>query len=100
MSNMKPDNIFANIPGDLETEIFERLAGGGQVTIERIISRGHASPASGWYDQETSPHIAPVSGMLARGRCDWAPFWSESHSCSYDLSEEQVQAWLNKPGPG
>jgi hypothetical protein len=25
--------------------------------------------------------------MLAQDKCDWTPFWSESHSYSYDLSE-------------
>jgi len=62
ISTMKPDNIFADIPDNLETELFERLAGGGQVTIERIISRGHASPASGWYDQETSEWVIVLRG--------------------------------------
>jgi hypothetical protein len=47
-----------------------------------------------------SLHIAPVSGMQAQDRCSWTPLWSESHSRSYDLSEEQVQGCLDKPGPG
>jgi hypothetical protein len=32
-----------------------------------------------------------------RGR---APRWSEIHSCSYALSEAQVQAFKTKPAPG
>jgi cupin 2 domain-containing protein len=59
---MKPGNIFADIPDNPETEIFERLAGGGQASIERIISHGHASPASGWYDQETSEWVIVLRG--------------------------------------
>ena len=59
---MKPDNIFSSIPDTLDREIVERLAGGGQVTVERIISRGHASPASGWYDQETSEWVIVLRG--------------------------------------
>jgi hypothetical protein len=38
--------------------------------------------------------------MLAQGSCAWTPFWSESGSRSYHLSEEQVQARENKPGTG
>jgi hypothetical protein len=38
--------------------------------------------------------------MLAQGSCAWTPFWSESDSRSYHLSEEQVQVRENKPGPG
>ncbi|VAW68067.1 Uncharacterized conserved protein, partial [hydrothermal vent metagenome] len=32
------------------------------VKIERIISHGHASPASGWYDQEENEWIILLKG--------------------------------------
>ena len=41
-----------------------------------------------------------VSGMIAPARCTWTPPWSENHSHSYGLSEGQVQARLDKRGPG
>ena len=47
-----------------------------------------------------SLHVAPVSGMIAPDRCGWAPLWSERHSRRYDLSEQPVQACLDKRGPG
>jgi cupin 2 domain-containing protein len=59
---MKPDNIFSEIPDNPDKEIFERLAGSGQVTIERIVSQGHASPKSGWYDQDTSEWVIVLRG--------------------------------------
>jgi cupin 2 domain-containing protein len=59
---VNPDNIFSNIPENLDREVVERLAGSGQFRIERIISRGHASPASGWYDQETSEWVIVLQG--------------------------------------
>jgi len=59
---MNPDNIFASIPSDLEDEVFERLAGNAQVRIERIISHGHTSPASGWYDQDTREWVIVLRG--------------------------------------
>jgi cupin 2 domain-containing protein len=59
---MKPDNIFADIPQDPDKEIFERLAGSGQVSIERIVSHGHASPATGWYDQGTDEWVVVLRG--------------------------------------
>ena len=43
-----------------------------------------------------SPHIAPVSRMLALVRCAWTPGWTEDHSRSYGPKEAQVQACLNK----
>ena len=30
----------------------------------------------------------------------WTPGWSEMHSSSYGSSEDQVQRWMNQPGPG
>ena len=38
--------------------------------------------------------------MMAQGSCGWTPLWSETHSRSYELSEEQVQACENQPAPG
>ncbi len=55
-------NIFDAIPGTLEAEIFDRLVDSEGVTVERIVSRGHTSPESGWYDQ---PHNEWV--MVLRG---------------------------------
>ena len=59
---MKPGNIYADIPHAPQQELFERLAGDGQVTIERIISHGHASPATGWYDQDTREWVMVLRG--------------------------------------
>ena len=49
---MKTRNIFESIPDDLEKEIFEQLVNSEHVKIERIVSKGHRSAESGWYDQE------------------------------------------------
>jgi hypothetical protein len=38
--------------------------------------------------------------MLAQESGVWTPLWSESSSRSYYLSEEQVQAHDDQPGPG
>lgn len=46
----------------LDTEIFEDLAKGGGVTIERIISKGHRSPETGWYDQEKNEWVMVLKG--------------------------------------
>jgi len=44
-------NIFDAIPTNLSNEVFSILAESGDVKIERIVSKGHTSPATGWYDQ-------------------------------------------------
>jgi len=55
-------NIFDRIPEDLEKEVFEALVDGERVKIERIISKGHRSPESGWYDQEQNEWVLLLRG--------------------------------------
>jgi len=55
-------NLFEAIPESLSDEVFEQLATGGPVRIERIVSKGHSSPASGWYDQAQDEWVALLSG--------------------------------------
>jgi hypothetical protein len=47
-----------------------------------------------------SPNIAPVSRIMAQDRCDWPLGWTEYHSRRYGVREDQVQAYLDQPGPG
>ena len=56
------NNIFDAIPRNLEAEVFERLVESEFVTIERIISKGHKSPESGWYDQDKNEWVMVLSG--------------------------------------
>jgi len=59
---MKKGNLFALIPDNLNDELFEPLVENERVTIERIISNGHSSPASGWYDQERNEWVVILKG--------------------------------------
>lgn len=59
---MKPKNIFQNIPQDLDKELFEPLLEQRSLTIERIVSKGHQSPDSGWYDQEKNEWVMVIKG--------------------------------------
>jgi cupin 2 domain-containing protein len=59
---MQLQNIYSNIPKDLQQEIFEKLAENGNVVIERIISNGQKSPQSGWYDQATNEWVLLLEG--------------------------------------
>lgn len=59
---MELGNLFRDVPESLPEELFETLAEHGQVRIERIVSRGHASPEDFWYDQEQHEFIVVVAG--------------------------------------
>jgi cupin 2 domain-containing protein len=56
------NNIFDDIPEDLESEVFEELVAGEGVTIERIISKGQRTPGGDWYDQEKNEWVMVLSG--------------------------------------
>ena len=43
-------------------EVFEPLASGGDVLIERIVSTGQATPEGQWYDQERDEWVALLRG--------------------------------------
>ncbi|PAJ75334.1 cupin [Pseudoalteromonas sp. NBT06-2] len=56
------NNIFKEIPDDLSSEVFENLASGMNVKIERILSKGHSSPVTGWYDQTQNEWVIVLKG--------------------------------------
>jgi len=56
-------NIFANIPRQLPEELFESILKRDHVRIERIISRGHVTPANQWYDQDVDEWVMLVQGQ-------------------------------------
>ena len=67
-------NLFAGIPGELSGELAETLAKAEGVRIERIVSRGHSSPADFWYDQEQTEWVVLLSGSaVIRFEQDPAP---------------------------
>ncbi len=59
---LKAANIFDGIPEQLDDEIIHTLLQKGDLTIERIVSKGHVSPASGWYDQAQDEWVMVLQG--------------------------------------
>ncbi len=57
-------NLLKSLPDDLREEWFDTLIQAERVTVERIVSRGHTSPTSGWYDQ---PHHEWVVVLQGKG---------------------------------
>lgn len=58
-------NLFHNIPSDLPEEFFEVICQSPGLRVERILSRGHASPADFWYDQEENELVFLLQGQAA-----------------------------------
>lgn len=60
---MTSRNLFSSIPAHLPDELIDVLADSGAVRIERIVSRGHASPQGFWYDQQQDEFVVLVQGQ-------------------------------------
>ena len=56
------DNLFTALPTDLSAEVFDVLLQAPALRIERIVSKGQASPPSGWYDQADSEWVVVLRG--------------------------------------
>ena len=57
-----PANLLVDLPRDLSTEQFETILKAATVRIERIVSRGHASPPGFWYDQAEHEWVVVLAG--------------------------------------
>jgi cupin 2 domain-containing protein len=55
-------NLFADISGELAEESCTPIIRTDELRLERIVSRGHASPPGFWYDQETDEWVLLVKG--------------------------------------
>lgn len=55
-------NLFENMPAHLTEECFDTLIEAEHVMVERIVSHGHTSPASGWYDQARHEWVVVLKG--------------------------------------
>jgi cupin 2 domain-containing protein len=70
---MMVSNLFAAIPDHLPLELFETLLQTPNLRVERIVSRGHATPPNQWYDQETSEWVLVLqgsAGLQIEGQAD------------------------------
>ena len=55
-------NIFKDISGDNNNEVFETILQNDNVKLERIISKGHTTPEGKWYDQDFDEWVILLSG--------------------------------------
>ena len=55
-------NLLKDLPDDLPEEWLDTLVNAEDVTVERIVSHGHTSPATGWYDQPRHEWVMVLTG--------------------------------------
>ena len=55
-------NLFATIPAQLTQEEITTLISSPRLRIERIVSRGQASPPGFWYDQPEAEWVLLLAG--------------------------------------
>ncbi len=56
------NNIFSAIPDDIPEELFQDILKTDSFKIERIVSKGHASPEGFWYNQKHHEWVILVKG--------------------------------------
>jgi len=66
-------NIFDGIPAELHEEQFDELVNQGKIKIERILSKGHATPSTDWYDQEQHEWLLILKGEAILAFVDEPP---------------------------
>ena len=59
---MQKSNFFTSLPENLQSEVLESIVTASSVRIERIISKGHISPDSGWHDQKEHEWVLVLQG--------------------------------------
>ncbi|MCJ0811301.1 cupin domain-containing protein [Vibrio vulnificus] len=97
-------NLFDNLPSSLDQEQFDDLLKLDNVRIERIVSHGHHSPETGWYDQEEHEWVVILQGEgeiefeagkivhLTKGEHLFIPA-HQKHKVRWTTSSEQT-IWL------
>ena len=56
------ENIFSDIPKQLDDELLQTLFQNNSLRIERIVSKGHSSPIGEWYDQKWDEWVLLIQG--------------------------------------
>ena len=59
---MIPENIFAPVAASSPEEHVEVLWSSENLRIEKIVSRGHATPPNQWYDQDADEWVLLLAG--------------------------------------
>ncbi|BCV65487.1 cupin domain-containing protein [Shewanella carassii] len=98
------NNLFANIPKQLDAEQFDALLATPDLKIERILSHGQVTPEGQWYDQAQHEWVLLLQGAarlqyedgseVSLNPGDWLNIPAHvRHRVSW-TAEEQTSVWL------
>jgi len=97
-------NLFADIPASLPEEVFEDIVSTDHIRIERILSHGHSSPETGWYDQLEHEWVVVLDGqgviefedgtVVTLNRGDYLNITSGQKHRVASTDRTQVTIWL------
>ncbi len=59
---IKPGNLYKELPPGSFGEWIQPIAETPSVRVERIVSRGQASPPGFWYDQDMNEYVVVIQG--------------------------------------
>lgn len=62
---MDTANIYSQIPNEFSKELFEEIIQGGKFKLQRIVSKGHTTPESKWYDQDADEWVILLKGSAS-----------------------------------
>ena len=97
-------NILKNIPVNLTDEHFSALVKADNIRVERIVSLGHSSPKTGWYDQDENEWVIVLEGSgtlqytdaseLILNKGDYVNIPSHTKHKVSRTDPDQVTIWL------
>src|SRR5262245_32922582 len=100
---MRRGNLRADLPGS-GPEAVEVLARGGACRVERIVSRGHASPEGFWYEQAEHEYVLVLEGharlelehgeLVTLGPGDWLDIPAGMRHRVAWTTPDQATIWL------
>ncbi|ALO46872.1 cupin domain-containing protein [Pseudohongiella spirulinae] len=101
---MKAGKFFESLPQVPDAEQFTDILNRPGIRIERIVSRGHTSPAKGWYDQDEHEWVMLVQGAAVLGfeqggdvRLEAGDYINIPAHCRHKVSwtdPDQLTVWL------
>lgn len=78
-----PPNLLDDLPAASADEAFSTLLSTPGIRVERIVSRGHASPEGFWYDQAWDEWVLVVAGgarLQFEGEDDSVVLWPGAYA--------------------